>query len=161
MARQCLVCQHEQKAAIDRELAAGTAIPAIAAKYRVSSDSLLRHKQNHLPAAIAHAALARETARGDDLLEQVRQLRGKAISILMQAERSGDLKTGLMGVREARSCVELLAEMEGELNRAPQINVVLSPQWIAIRAVIVETLAPYGEAKIAVAARLMALEGGQ
>ncbi len=161
MPRPCSICQHDDREAINRELAGNTAIPALAAKYRVSEDALLRHKANHLPAALAKAHEAGEIAHGDDLLQQVRQLRGKAINILLAAERAGDLKTALMGVREARACVELLAEMEGELNRNPVVNLVIAPEWLRARAALLDALQPFAEARIAVATRLMAIEAGQ
>ncbi len=161
MPRACATCQSEHLEAINRELAANTAIPAIAALYRVSTDSLLRHKANHLPAAIAKAHAATEVSRGDELLDEVGKLKNKAISLLLAAERAGDIRTALSGIREARSCLELLLEVEGELNRAPQVNIVLSPEWARVRAVVVDALAPYPDARLAVAARLVDVEAGQ
>ncbi|MDQ6832182.1 MAG: hypothetical protein M3008_02185, partial [Chloroflexota bacterium] len=122
MPRVCTVCQSPNIEAINRELAGHTAIPALAALYRVSSDSLLRHKQNHLPAAIAQAHAAMEVTRADDLLGEVNKLKGKAISLLLKAEAAGDYRTALSGIREARACLELLLEVEGEINRATTVN---------------------------------------
>jgi len=51
--------------------------------------------------------------------------------------------------------------MEGELNRNPVVNVILSPEWTRLRAIIIEALAPYPDARLAVAARLVDTEGGQ
>jgi len=161
MPRACQTCQHADVAAIDRELATNTAIPALAALYRVSTDSLLRHKQNHLPQAVARAEAAKEATRGDDLLDQVNKLKGKAVSLLLKAEAAGDYRTALAGIREARACLELLLEVEGELNRAPQVNIILSPEWARVRAVVVDALAPYPDARLAVAARLVDVEAGQ
>jgi len=160
MPRACNVCQSPDVEGIDRELAANTAIPALAAKYRVSQDSLLRHKQNHLPATVARAAAAQEVSRSDDLLAQVSQLKGKAISLLLKAEAAGDYRTALAGIREARACMELLLEVEGEISRNPQVNVVISPEWQRVRAVIIAALAAYPEARAVVASGLLALEAG-
>jgi len=159
--RTCQTCQHADRAAIDRELAANTAIPALAALYRVSSDSLLRHKANHLPKAVARAEAAKEATRGDDLLDQVNKLKGKAVALLLKAEAAGDYRTALAGIREARACLELLLEVEGEINRAPQVNIIMSPEWARVRAVVVDALAPYPDARLAVAARLVDVEAGQ
>jgi len=159
MPRQCLVCQHELKEGIDRDLAANTAIPALAAKYRVSGDSLLRHKQNHLPKAVARAEAAKDVARGDDLLDQVHRLKSKAISLLLKAEAAGDFRTALAGIREARNCLELLLEVEGDLNRATNINVLIaSPEWLGTRSALIASLKPYPEARAAVVAELLKLE---
>ncbi len=162
MPRTCTVCVSPHREAIDKALIAGEPVRSVASRYvTLGRMAVQRHKDDHLPAMLAKAHEAGEVAHADDLLGQVRQLRGKAISILLQAERAGDLKTALMGVREARACVELLAEMEGELNRNPVVNVILSPEWTRLRAVIIGTLAPYPDARLAIAARLADVEGGQ
>jgi len=160
MPRACNVCQSPDVEGIDRELAANTAIPALAAKYRVSSDSLLRHKANHLPVTLAKAETAKEADRGGDLLEQVQQLKRKAVSLLLKAEAAGDYRAALAGIREARACIELLLEVEGELNRNPVVNVIVSPEWTRLRAVIIGALAPFPEARAVVASGLLALEAG-
>ncbi|MDQ2786843.1 MAG: hypothetical protein M3Y58_17780 [Chloroflexota bacterium] len=162
MSRICTVCASPNREAIDQALIAGEPVRSVASRYvTIGRMAVQRHKDEHLPATLAKAHEAGEVAHADDLLQQVRQLRGKAISILLQAERAGDLKTALMGVREARACVELLAEMEGELNRNPVVNVILSPEWTRLRAVIIGALAPYPDARLAIAARLVDVEGGQ
>ena len=155
MPRTCTVCTHPERTAIDKALATGTAFPALAAKYRVSEDAIGRHKAAHLPAKLAKAHAAKETALADDLLGQVKQLRNKAISILMLAEQAGDLRTALLGIREARACVELLAEMEGELKRNPIVNILIAPEWIEVRALLMGALADYPEARASVAAVLL------
>ncbi len=159
MPRACATCQSEHLEAINRELAANTAIPALAALYRVSSDSLLRHKQNHLPQAVARAEAAKEATRGDDLLDQVSKLKNKAVSLLLKAEAAGDYRTALAGIREARSCLELLLEVEGEINRQPVVNVLISSEWLAVRATIIHALAAHPEAKQAVIGALSAKGG--
>ncbi len=159
MSRACQTCQHADVAAIDRELAANTAIPALAALYRVSTDSLLRHKQNHLPQAVARAEAAKEATRGDDLLDQVNKLKGKAVSLLLKAEAAGDYRTALAGIREARACLELLLEVEGEINRQPVVNILISDEWLRIRGLLISTLDSYPDAKQAVVLALSAKGG--
>jgi len=156
--RACQTCQHADVAAIDRELAANTAIPALAALYRVSSDSLLRHKQNDLPATLVQAKAAEDVTHADDLLAQVRDLQARALTILDTAEGAGDLKVALAAIREARGCIELFGRLAGELSDGATVNIVLSPEWARVRAVIVSTLAGYPEARQAVTSGLLAIE---
>jgi hypothetical protein len=61
-------------------------------------------------------------------------------------------------VREARACLELLAEMVGELSRQPQINILVLPEWERIRYTMLQTLAPYPEARAAVADALRSID---
>jgi hypothetical protein len=56
--------------------------------------------------------------------------------------------------------IELLARLIGELDEKPQVNILVSPEWIAVRAAVLEALAPHPEARAAVAGRLLQLEAG-
>ena len=62
----------------------GIAFPLLVAEYRVSKDSLSRHKAKHLPAKLVMAQAAEEVAQADTLLDQVRDLQGRALDILSQ-----------------------------------------------------------------------------
>jgi amidase len=74
------------------------------------------------------------------------------------ARSAGDLRTALADVREARACVELLAEMSQQLDRRPTLNLLVAPEWLAMRSTLLDALRPYPEARSAVAASLMRLE---
>lgn len=160
MTRSCTICLHEQRASIDMALVEGSPFRHIAAQFGTSTAALQRHKE-HMPKELARAQQAQEVAQADDLLGQVRALRNKAISLLAKAEQAGDYGTALRGVREARACVELLLEVEGELDRRPQYNILVSPEWHTIRDVLVRTLQPYPTAAVVVAEKLHQLEVGQ
>jgi hypothetical protein len=82
------------------------------------------------------------------------------MDLLAKAEKAGEYRTALQGVREARACLELLAEMQGELDRRATINVLLAPEWLAVRSAVLAALARYPDARVAVADRLAALENG-
>src|SRR5690606_11127930 len=96
----------------NRLLLKGVSLRNIAKQYSVSAASLHRHKDGHLPAKMVKAQEAREIAKADSLLDQVTELRNKALSILAKAERAGELRTALQGVREAKGCLELLARLQ-------------------------------------------------
>jgi len=161
MPRTCTVCTHPDRAAIDAALVAGEPNRRIAARHAVTEQALRRHQMaDHIPARMAKAQEAAEVAQADDLLWDVRTLRSKAYSLLLQAEAAGDIRTALAGVREARGCLELLAKLLGELDDRPQLNVLVAPEWITLRAALLEALRPYPDARAAVSGRLVALEGG-
>jgi hypothetical protein len=151
MPRTCTVCAHPERVAIDKALVNGEPTRAIAGRYGLARTSLQRHQEDHIPQKLSRATEARAVAQADDLLAHVRALQGKATSLLLAAEKEGDIRTALAGIREARGCVELLAKLTGELASQPTVNVVVSPQWIELRTIIVETLAPFPEARQAIA----------
>jgi hypothetical protein len=64
-----------------------------------------------------------------------------------------------VAIREARGNLELLAELAGELDRRAQLNITVSAEWLTIRSALLEVLGAYPDARIAVAERLVALEG--
>jgi hypothetical protein len=80
------------------------------------------------------------------------------MSLLLVAEKAGDIRTALAGVREARATLELLLEVEQRIDRRPTVNLLLAPEWLTVRTTLIRTLAPYPEAKTAVASALMRLE---
>jgi hypothetical protein len=160
MPRSCTICTHPEREAIDEALVGGIAFPALVAEYRVSKDSLSRHKANHLPAKLVMAQAAEEMAQADTLLEQVRDLQRRALEILDKAEEAGELRTALSAIREARGNLELLAKLLGELDERPVTNVLVSAEWVSVRTAMMEALGPYPQARVAVAERLSELEAG-
>lgn len=158
MPRKCTVCEHEKVEEINRLLLEGVSLRNIAKQYFVSAASLHRHKEGHLPAKLVKAREAREIAKADSLLDQVTELRDKALSILDKAEQAGDLRTALQGVREAKGCLELLARLQGELQEQATVNILINPQWLSLRTVILEALDRYPEARQAVARALREVE---
>lgn len=156
MPRVCTVCEHPSREAIDRALVGDTSNRSLASLYDVSEAAVRRHKANHLPAKLVMAEQAAEIAEADNLLDQVRDLQSRTLAILEAAEASKQHRTALSAIREARSNLELLAKLLGELDDRPTVNILVSPEWLELRAVIVGALEPYSEARGAV---LRAIEG--
>jgi hypothetical protein len=158
MSRTCTICTHREREAIDRALVAGEAANALAARYcTVGRMALQRHAANHLPAALAEAHEAEQAAHGDDLLARLDALSRDAHRIKDRAEAEGDLRTALAGIRELVRIVEVLAELRGALDRRP-VTIITSPEWLAVRSALLAVLVDYPEARMNVAARLLALE---
>ena len=157
MPRPCTICTHDQREEIDKALVSGTPYRNISKRFSVSMGALSRHRADHLPSHLAKAQEAREVAQADDLLAQVRDLQTKALRILARAEKTGRLRTALAGIREARANLELLAKLLGELQQEGTVNIVLAPEWVELRTVILAALTPYPDARLAVA---QALEAG-
>jgi len=157
--RACTVCTHPQRHEAERALLDGTTFRTIADRFDLSETALKRHKRDHLPGHVAQAKAAAVVADADDLLGQLQSLRQKALDLLTKAEQAGDYRTALMGIREARGCVETLLEVEGNLDRRGVVNITVSADWIQVRTAILASLAPYPEAAQAVAAGLHMIEG--
>lgn len=152
----CSVCRHPQRQEIDRALVQGVPDTQVSANFReLSDDSVRRHRESHLPAALSKANGAAEVARADDLLGRLHGLQARTDAILEAAEQAGDLRTALGAIRESRGNLELLARLLGELE-PPTVNVILSAQWVELRTLMLRALEPYPAARVAVAGALEA-----
>ncbi|CAN5767182.1 hypothetical protein BH23CHL2_BH23CHL2_25000 [soil metagenome] len=151
----CSICTHPNRQAIDRLLVTRqSSYRDIAGQYDVSRGALTRHRRDHLPALLAKAYEA-EKVQADDLLREARALRGKTYRLLNRAEKEGDLKTALSGVRTGLACIELLARMRGELQTPATINVLAMPEY---RTIIHVLRQQYPDAALAVSDALAGLE---
>ena len=161
MPQVCTICTHEDRKAIDRALVRGESMRALAARYgTVGRMSLQRHRKEHLPELLAKGYEAERMAEADELLMDVRQLQQRTLLMLQEAERAGDLRTALAAVREARHNIVLLAEMRGELDRRPVINIITHPEYVEARTLIVRALDPYPQARDAVVSALKSGSNG-
>lgn len=154
MPRTCTVCAHTDRQAIDVALVAGEPYRSIAKRFAASPAAVLRHKDGHLSATLAKAQEAAEVAHADNLLAQVRDLQTRSLTILATAEKAGELRTALAAIGQARANLELLAKLVGELQQEGTVNIVVHPEWVSLRTLILQVLSPFPEARQAIAEAL-------
>ncbi len=116
MARVCSVCQHLSRESIESSLIRGEPLRSIAEHHRLSATALHRHKNAHLPKALARARAAEEIVRGGSLLEEVEALMARTDTICEESMANGDMRLALSAIREKRGCLELLGKATGELD---------------------------------------------
>ena len=115
MGRVCTVCSHAQAKAINAALlGGGESQRAIARRFGISRWALGRHFKNHLPAALLKAHAAQEELSADNLLAHVAELRQWARRIAERAERAGDLRGALQGVRTLLKIVEVMGKLKAD-----------------------------------------------
>ena len=158
MPRTCTVCTHRERRAIDRGLVMQVPFRNIAQQHDLSPDAVYRHGRDHLPALLLKAQEADDAAHADDLLAELRSLQATTLGLLRKGEEAGKLGTAVMAIGEARRNLELLAKLVGQLDTRPTLNLLIAPEWLTVRAMLLETLSPYPDARVAVAGRLAALE---
>lgn len=150
----CTICTHNQRQEIEAASLNGASERTIAKQYGVTSAAVHRHKSKHLPEAMVKSQQAREAARADDLLAKVRDLEAEARRIGGKAEASGDYRTAISAVRELVRIVELQARLIGELQEGVTVNIAVNPQWLQIKAVILETLREHHDLRARLAEKL-------
>ena len=155
MPRKCTVCAHPKREEIDQAIVDGVPYRAIACRYGVGREAVRRHALHHLPRTLAKAHEAKEVARADDLLARAREYETRAVALLEKAAEENDYGTALRGIKEARSCLELLARLRGEIEREKAVNILQLPEWVAVREAMYRALKPYPEAREAVRRALL------
>jgi hypothetical protein len=169
---RCAICNHREHAAIDLALARGVSVRALARRYRpVSTDSIYRHANHHLPPQLRATLVAGPSIEGVDLdklrenesqslLSHLVSLRNRLFASLDVAEECGDSAMVARVSAQLHSNFELVAKLLGDLatGNTNITNILVAPQYVQMRVELVRALQPYPEAKQAVAKVLHALE---
>src|SRR3954451_7773863 len=140
MPRTCTICHHDERHSINVALVQRDAYRYIASEYDVSTKALQRHAKDHLPELLTKAKDAAEVAEADDLLLRIEGLQSRTLAVLEAAEDAEQHGVALAAIREARANLELIGRVTKELVEAPTINLHLSPEWLELRAVIINSL---------------------
>jgi hypothetical protein len=160
MPQTCSICTHSDRLQIEASLIAGMSLRRIAAQFGTSDASLRRHKQNCIKPAI-QAVQAEQQAKQEEqsawtALSEMEWMRGEARKIYTDVRGMGDHRTSLSALGELRKQTELYSELTGELDRSTHVE--LHQEWVNMREIIFQALAPFPEARIAVAKALLTLE---
>ena len=151
MPRSCTICGHPERAAIDAALVADAPYRHIAARFAVSTGALQRHRAEHLPAGLAKAREAAEVVQADTLLDRLRALNRETADVLKEAKAARDQELRLKAIARAEKQIELEGRLLGELRDGQTVNIVVTPEWQALRTRILVALAPFPEARYALA----------
>lgn len=158
MPRVCTICGHDDRAAIDTALVAGTALRDIARQHAVSKDALFRHRDTHLPAVMVQAAAETDVRHAIDVVAQLKAINSAALTVLRDARSAKDGDLALKAIDRIQRQIELQAKLLGELQDGPTVNVLVSPEFQRVQVTILHALEAHPAARVAVADALMALE---
>jgi hypothetical protein len=115
----CSICNSPRREEIDAALRSGEALLRIAKNFDIPETNLRRHRDKHNPQLLVES----KRARAEHFFQRVEFLSKEAKRLQGLAEKSGDYKTALAGVRELTRLLELNAKAAGEL-RDRQIAVL-------------------------------------
>jgi len=153
---KCSVCIHDEVNNINEKMIAGVSVRSLAKEYGLGIMSLQRHRTDHLPKALVKAKELQEIDAADRLLDRVEDLYNKALIIMEKAEADGKYQPAVSAIKEARSSLELIAKMIGQLKTGHTVNITYNQEFIEVRQQIHQALLPYPEARQAV---IKALDG--
>ena len=159
MPPKCTVCTHADRKQIDLLLARDSeSLRDIAGQYGLSKTALHRHRTDHLPVKLAQAVEQQEIREGLDVIAQLRAINNATMQVLTDARATGNGDLVLKATDRVLRQLELQAKLLGDLDGGTVVNITVSPQWVELRTVIVQSLTAWPEARQSVAAALLALE---
>lgn len=169
---QCTICNHKNRSQIEIGLTHGTSANVLGARFQVSHDAILRHAKNHLTPQMRAAILSAQKPSAIDL-EALRTSETEGLLAQLVASRArlhqhgdlalqiGDIK-GCVAVETAITAnLTLVAKLLGQLvnhHSVSHTSLLISPDYLKLRAVLADALRPYPEAARAVGAALHRIE---
>jgi hypothetical protein len=173
MGRRCSICDHPNRPEIELAVSRRVGVRQIAQKWGVSMWAISRHALNHLPPQVRSALAATglpspldldalRKSESEGLLQTLVNQRARLFRLLDAAEEVCDLKAATSVHGRITDNVALVAKLLGEITTHSQTTVnqlVVSPEYLTLRSKLLVALAPFPEARRAVARALQDLEG--
>jgi len=70
------------------------------------------------------------------------------LAILNDSLAKGDRRTALMALQTEIRQLELNAKLTGQLNEAPQVNILMHPEFVKLKQIMIKTLEPFPDARL-------------
>lgn len=168
----CTVCNHPDRASIELGLANKVPIRVLGKRYGLSSDSVWRHGQRHMSAELHSQLMTRGRMTPADLenlritesegvLQHLVAVRGRLYGLMDYAEQERDYRAAAAIGNQIGKNLETTAKLLGDI-RTGTVNVtnnlLVMPEFHALRTSIMQALRAHPEARADVAAALRALE---
>ena len=155
LGRSCTVCDHPDRSQIEERLVGGESYTSIAEATGLGRMALARHKRDHSPMWLAKMTKPVDASAGS-VQERLEALIERIEKVLADAESGRRHTVVLAAARELRAALESVARISGELDERPTtvVNLATSEEWIQLQTVILTALAPYPDARMAVAGAL-------
>ena len=158
MAKQCSACAHADVNKINDAVIGGATLDVLSKTYGLTIAALHRHKK-HIPAQLVKAQEAQEIAAAENLMGRISSLNVKAEEIYVKAMKTNNYNAAIGAVRELRGLTELYAKISGELQAQAVQNIIIMPEWVNLRNVIITALEPYSDARTAVIEAVGSFQG--
>lgn len=115
---------------------------------------IMVHYEEQDVAPTGRPLVLRRKARLADLLARAAGAEGGATITLVEHKAADPRKLIIDATARLEGHLRLLAELVGKLQTQGSVSVVLAPEWQALRVKILDALAPYPEARYALAASI-------
>jgi hypothetical protein len=167
MSKYKKIWNHEKRAQIEYDLARGVPVPVVAQTYGVARTSAYRFRRK-LPAQLKAAKMVKRLRSEADLESlRVDESRGILVDLAQQRARlllvqdalmaAGDHRKTIFASQAIQRNIQLVGRYLGEfaaVSVQQTVSVLITPQYLDLRAALLRALKPYPEAAKAVAQAL-------
>jgi hypothetical protein len=169
---QCAVCAHPQGHLVELALVHRVPVRVLAKRFELSKDSIFRHRRLHMSAQLVAAiAMAAHPSAVD--LEQLERSESEGLLGALVGQRArlqllselafeqGEISAATSVERAITQSLELTSRLLGMIVQRHDVrstSILISGDYLALRAAIIGALKPYPEASRAVGAALAQLE---
>ena len=168
----CKVCEHPDRASIELGLANKVPIRVLGKRYGLSADSVWRHGQRHMAPELHAQLMTRgrmspadlenlRVTESEGVLQHLVAVRGRLYGLMDSAEQQDDYRSAAAIGNQIGKNLEVTAKLLGDIRTGTvnvTNNVLLLPEFHALRTTIMQALRAHPEARAEVAAALRALE---
>jgi len=141
---RCKACNCPSREEHDKALLAGRISDSDYARI-VGCDpkSIGRHRA-HITEEIAQSARAQAVLKADELFKSIQDEATIVRELRDAARAEGNIDLALKAVDRALKCIEIYAKVKGLIQEQSQVvNILVNPEWIELRELIITTLRPY------------------
>jgi len=160
---RCKVCRHKDRLKIDEAIIAGQTLASLSSKAGVSEASLHRHKTRHMDIQIITSSTlkapirvpVKEDTHMGNIAHRVGSLYLKSVRLMEKAEKGGNLSVAVAANKQALNCLEVYFK-SSEVAYSLKKRIDAEESMAKLRGAVLEALAKFPEAKLAVARALEA-----
>lgn len=156
---ECSICSHERRDEFDTAVATKKMSRAeVARLVGCERSTVTRHFKNHVQPALSARTERDMEAVVLDVEKILQDMLARLMTQLEKAEQEDDWRAVRGFIATTLRAVELLAKIKGDLDERPVVNLLISPDWLRVRSVLLGALTPFPDARVAVASALSDLE---
>jgi len=169
MPQHCKLCESPQRSEIEQKLAEGMTSREAAKLLGCDHSSVNRHVRNHLRVGISAArkindmeALTeleeRHLGSGINVVKQVEKAHDRCMMLFKEALSRGNIRDALRALEVEIKQLQLSAKIQGVYaDSTPQINLLMQPEFIQLKKVVIEGLKEYPDKLPEISARFDAM----
>ncbi len=92
---------------------------------------------------------------GLNVINALMESRARILSIYDEARQTGDVRAAIQALQCEVSQLTLMGKLTGQFSDETQINILMNPEFVRLKQILIKTLEPYPEARVRLSERLM------